>query len=218
MNKKHFSLFAILAFSLYFISCDKLRESFERTKNPKRIDLRQADDEIHSDTVAHSKAKTFQSLYHSAERLDSIQSELENLPELKGKKINIYHSLYFYDFKAGYISIRIQNPDSASYIDEYKYQNGEWQQPVPVKLSRLEKIDDGLMPFNEIKFSTAKIVHDVSMDKTKELGGKGNIQHVYFNFHNYAKNKKATWNTRIYGVRADYSAYFSIDGKFLEMR
>ncbi|MBO9618365.1 MAG: hypothetical protein J7539_04945 [Niabella sp.] len=207
----------IILFMLLIVSCKQINKSFEDTIHPKPVKNLQAQDD---DYTGGSDEKHYRGIFESAERLDRIQAELQNLPQFKGKQLQLYQSMHFYDYKDGYISINIQNPDTTENIDNYKYEDGKWKEPVPVKISGTTDLVGYLMPLDQIRFSIAKKVHDQTMEKLKEVRGTKKVEFVYFSYvkSNVPAITPSTWYTNIEGLRNDYMLNFDNNGDLTEMK
>ncbi|MFZ4261493.1 hypothetical protein ACFRAE_05585 [Sphingobacterium sp. HJSM2_6] len=216
MNNIAFAFLMVLIFS----SCEPIKKSYHETVNPNP--------NSHADQNARSinraaippqeKKELDISLYASAERLDQIQQELLNLPLFKGKSLMAYQGLYFYDFRNGHISLKIQNPDILENIDEYIYTENKWQEPIPVKITGNVPLEHSLFPLNKVKFSVAKIVHDQMLEEAKSMEGGTASTHVYFNYINLGKTKRYYWYSSVTGARKDLYIDFDLEGKEINRR
>ncbi|MFT4094406.1 MAG: hypothetical protein QM640_12275 [Niabella sp.] len=177
-------------------------------------------DEAMAKAGLKSGQSNYTSIYASADKLDSIQQELQNLPKLKGKKVNMYQQLYFYDFQDGIISVQIQDPDIPENVDEYRYVRGQWQQPTPVKITGNIPMKDYLFLLEKIKFSTAKKVHDQAGKKADETEGNKASDHVYFDHMIIPLSRSAhtIWYTSISGTRHDYYLDFDVNGNLKKIQ
>lgn len=203
-------------------SCKEARKSIEETLNPQPTKKPAASDTLTS-TVLRAASEAFsvtsqleyKSLFESAEALDSIQQELINLPHLKGKKLHFFLGFFFYDFHGGMISINLQDPDQPENIDTYTYTNGEWQPQKPMKITGNLPLKSLLMPLEEVKFSTAKKVYDIGLEKSKSIEGAAPITHVYFNQMKVVHVKE--WYIMINGTRRNYQVKFDVNGRLVAM-
>jgi hypothetical protein len=116
------------------------------------------------------------------------------------------------------ISVDLQDPGKPENVDTYTYSNGEWQIQKPVKITGnghipLEML---LMPLDELKFSTAKKVYDIAVEKSKTIEGAGPTRHIYFNQLKAVHVKE--WYVMIQGSRRNYRITFDVNGRIKEMR
>lgn len=158
----------------------------------------------------------YRSIFESASTLDSIQQALQNLPKLRGKKLFFLRGFYFYDYHGGMISIELQDPDRPENVDTYTYSNGEWLLQGPVKISGHFPLKLLLAPLDEVKFSTAKKVYDIGIEKAKGIEGAQPISHVYFNQIKEVHVKE--WYLMIKGDRRDYQLTFDATGRLVKTR
>jgi hypothetical protein len=223
------SLYSVVVLLIFFFaaSCKEARRSIEETLHPRaQKKAVQPDSETYSSTTTFSSSsvssstheQTFTSIFESAETLDSIQQALYEMPGLKGKKLRFLNGLYFYDYRGGMISIDLQDPNKPENVDTYTYSNGEWQIQKPVRISGnghfpLEML---LAPLDGVKFSTAKKVYDIAVEKSKTIEGAGPTQHIYFTQMNAVHVKE--WYVMIRGARRNYRITFDINGRLRDMR
>ena len=210
---------------LLIASCKQINKSFQDTIHPRpeKGDTQTVSSAFSggiTDSTIRPQEKHYSSIFESAEKLDRIQAALLDLPQFKGKQIKLYQSLDFYDYQGGRISIKIQNPDTTENIDNYIYQDGKWQDPVPVKITGNVGFMSFLMPVDRIRFSTAKKVYDQTTAKGKDVQGAKEVQFVDFSYMKYGSHdrERAYWFTAVEGVRNDYSLDFDIDGNLTEMK
>jgi len=226
MKTSPYNTLIILLIFLLMISCKEVRKSIDETLHPAsgKKAATEASSTASSTTFSSSSvfssgpAQSFKSIFEDAAFLDSIQQELSNMPGLKGKKLFFMAGLYFYDYQGGIISIDLQNPDNPDNVDTYAYSNGEWERQKPVKITgnRLLPLEMLLMPLDEIKFSSAKKVYDIAVEKSKGIEGARPIQHVYFSQIRAVHVKE--WYIMIQGDRRNYRITFDVKGNFREMR
>ncbi len=211
-------------------ACEQINKSFEETRHPRP---EKKDAAMHTTTESHSTnsstviesdggdASSNRSIFEDAATLDRIQSELENLPQFRGKQLMLYQTLYFYDFQGGRISINIQNPDTTENIDQYVYANGKWQDPTPVKIvGSMQNEVDFLMPLSRIRLATAKKINDIAQGKIKEIPGGKTNGFIYFNYMKIKRvnRTEAGWYLQIQGARSDLRLNFDPDGNLKEMK
>lgn len=225
--------FVVLLTFLLMASCKEVRKSIDETLHPLPGKLAKADtgdakttgntspSTILSSSTTFSSGpedQHFKSIFDNAAFLDSIQQQLCNMPGFKGKKLFFMAGLYFYDYRGGMISVDLQDPDNPDNIDTYTYSNGEWERQQPVKITgnRHFPLQMLLMPLEEIKFSTAKKVYDIAVEKSKTIEGAKSIQHVYFS-HIKAVHVKE-WYIMIQGDRWNYRITFDVNGDLRAMQ
>lgn len=222
MNKlKTILFYSVIVF--VFSSCKQIRKSYEETISPNPIRKTEKEIETRSDSLSMNRriGKSNEaeiSLFESVDRLNLIQEELLNLPQFKGKKLMAYQSLYFYDFNNGHISLKIQDPNIPENIDEYVYRDGNWQQPIPVKITGNIPVEHYLFPLEKVKFSVAKIVHDQIVNEANMMDGGKASDHVYFNYINMSSGKQYYWYSSVSGNRKDLYIDFDMEGKEIKRR
>jgi len=208
-------------------ACKQAQQSIDETLHPKTQKQKTAPtsnttststemsvSSIISDATAGEEQ--YKSIFESASTLDSIQRELQNLPKLKGKKLFFLRGFYLYDYHGGMISIELQDPDRPENVDTYTYSNGEWLMQNPVKISGHFPLKLLLAPLDEVKFSTAKKVYDIGLQKAKDVEGAQPITHVYFNQIKEVHVKE--WYLMIKGDRRDYQLTFDATGTLVKTR
>ncbi|SFM62674.1 hypothetical protein SAMN05428949_0222 [Chitinophaga sp. YR627] len=221
MKTLHYKHIIFLTLTLLTASCKEIRSSFEETIHPVAGKKEKSPvGSSSSSTVTFSSSSVFSavseqefsSIFEDAAKLDSIQQALYEMPHLKGKELFFLAGLYFYDYQGGMISVDLQDPDKPENVDTYTYSNGHWEIQKPVKISTnthfpLKML---LMPLHDIKFSTAKKVYDIAMEKSKDIEGAEGTQHVYFT---QMKAVHVTeWYVIIPAARRNYRMTFDIAG------
>lgn len=210
-----------------FTACKQAQQSIDETLHPRPQKQKTAPtssatgtstsvsvSSIISDAMAGEEQ--YKSIFESASTLDSIQQALQNLPKLKGKRLFFLKGFYFYDYHGGMISIELQDPDRPENVDTYTYSNGEWLMQGPVKISGHFPLKLLLAPLDEVKFSTAKKVYDIGVEKAKDVEGAQPITHVYFNQIKEVHVKE--WYLMIKGDRRDYQLTFDATGTLVKTR
>lgn len=226
------SRFTYLPILIFFLSsCQQIKQSYEETLNPKpnsTVEKPKAEDagsstssytESSTSTFSYSTSTDDQpttSIYESSEKLDDIQKQLQ--AKFPGKKLMLFQSLYFYDFQGGRITVQIQDPDKPENIDSYVYFNREWQGPNPVKISGNIDLKSFLFPFDELKFSVAKKIHDYMINEAKNMEGGVASEHIYFNHMTVAGFEDSHWYSSINGDRKNLFIDFDINGKEIKRR
>ncbi len=219
----------VLLICCLMVSCKEARKSIEDTLHPKsQRKAGSPDKNAFSSTTTFSSSsstvssstheQTFTSIFNSAENLDSIQHALYDLPGFKGKKLRFLNGLYFYDYRGGMISIDLQDPNNPENVDTYTYSNGEWkiQKPVVITGNGHFPLEMLLAPLDEVKFSTAKKVYDIAVERSKTIEGAEPTQHIYFTQINAVHVKE--WYVMIRGARRNYRITFDVNGRLKEMR
>ncbi len=139
--------------------------------------------------------------------LQEAEDSFRALPQLRGKKINVYKSIHFYDSHR--ILIRIQNPDTASYVDEYHYSNKHWESPKPLVLSKLDNIQENIISLDSVPFRNAHNVYNALKQKFQEIGSR----HADFTVYVVVFNNKLIWYPRtISNDRTRFSIEFTTQG------
>lgn len=222
-----YNTFAVLLIFFLAASCKEIRKSIEETLHPKaEKKAASPDGDTFSSTTTFSSSsvssstheQTFTSLFESAETLDSIQQLLYDIPGLKGKELHFLNGLYFYDYRGGVISVDLQDPNKPENVDTYTYSNGEWQIQRPVTITGNGHFPLKLLlaPLDDVKFSTAKKVYDIAVEKSKTIEGAEPTQHIYFTQINAVHVKE--WYVMISGARRRYRITFDVNGRMKEMR
>lgn len=226
MNKKmkiNYTLYFILLVLIStFSACQQIKKSYEETINPKSQENSDSNDNqgtmsstttiVTTEISSDPQKKNYTSIYASPEKLDQIQAELMNMPNLKGKKVNVYQDLYFYDFQGARITIKIQDPNIPENIDSYLYANEKWNDPTPVKISGNIKMIDFLFPLDKLKFSVAHSIQKTMEEEAKNIEGGVPSDHIYFTHMQVAGISNTNWYSSIAGSRKDLYLYFDVNG------
>jgi hypothetical protein len=130
-----------------------------------------------------------------AKETSNAEQSFRNLPGLKGKKLNIFRNVSFYD--DGRIYITIQDPDSLNHINGYNYQlhslRGKWDGPYAYKLDKLDyPLQQFLVPLDSCSFATgAKIVATYNA-KAKSVGSSQTLDVI-----EYTLTTPGTWGWKV---------------------
>ncbi|WP_326983215.1 hypothetical protein VUJ46_01320 [Chryseobacterium sp. MYb264] len=139
--------------------------------------------------------------------LEDAEKKLRALPEFKGHAINIYEFIYFYG--NGQIIVKIQNPGNPKYVDQYTFDEGQWQKPKPVALSKYTVVKDDIVSLDKVPFINANRVFKIVEQKKREIGSKD----VTFTIYSGVGRKKVEWfPNAIQNERSVYSIDFNEDG------
>ncbi|WP_149696964.1 hypothetical protein [Chitinophaga sp. CF418] len=207
-------------------SCKEVRRSIDETLHPvpqkkqapSNSNASSSSTVFSSSTVISSVSEEVsKSIFENAATLDSIQQALHDLPHLKGKKLFFMAGFYFYDYRGGMISIDLQDPDIPGNVDTYTYSNGAWEIQKPVKIAGNQHfpLEMLLMSLDEVKFSTAKKVYDIAVEKSKTMEGAETIQFVYFSQIKTVHVKE--WYIMIQAARRNYRITFDVNGNLRGM-
>ena len=158
-----------------------------------------------TEEIAQKKAAT--NFLIDSDALAKAEQELKALPEFRGKTIHVYQSVHFYD--DGRISIKVQNPASPDYVDQYDYRNAQWNTPKPVKIYLHDKLSENLVTLNRVSFTIiAKIIRTYN-EKAKTVVGAKPADHSYA----YISKGRIKWYpSTITGDRESYQIRFNENG------
>ncbi|MCA6066304.1 hypothetical protein JI747_003875 [Chryseobacterium sp. RG1] len=141
------------------------------------------------------------------EKLEKAEEQLRKLPQFAGKSIFIYEFIHFYD--DGRIITTLQNPENPNYVDEYTYENEEWQDPKPVILSKSDDVKGGLVNLNKLPFHNANNIYKTLLEKRKEIGSDSDDYTIYAG----TRGNKINWYPEsIDNERSVYNIEYHEDG------
>lgn len=194
------ALSALTAVFFLCVSCNGITRSVRETLNPV--------EDTAGTTAGPRPEKNIEGFLTNAEALAKAEETFRNLPEFKGREPQLYNAVHFYD--TGRIHLKVQHPENPAYIDEYKYHDGSWDKPVPVRMSVNEDIQTRLLPMNRIHFSTAAKVIGNLNKKSETIEGAPVITHTYAILSSAGD---ISWYPQtIDGSRERYSIRFNPDG------
>ncbi len=170
-----------------------------------------------SGTAGTSAAAGASGASHSASRkeaflmdeagLKAAQSSLRALPAYAGKKMYLYDDIHAYD--DGRINLQLRHPDNPEYVDAYHFRNGRWSGPEPVQLSIRDKIEQKIVPLDDVDFSSMARVYKNIAEKSATIEGAKTPTHIY----GIVQEKRMLWYpTSISGSRERYAISFNPDG------
>jgi len=208
MKKSHLYIFIILMVTVVLTSCNNITKSIDDTLHgqPKQ----NKEDAF----MASTNEKTINFL-SDAHALAQAETALRNLTELKGKKINIYDVINFYD--DGRILCKVQDPDTLQNVNEYDYssEKGEWgaKQPVNITAAVSADMSTEIVPLDSIPFASIVKIGKVFADSARRVGSKSTLNYIY-----YVPRVKEWYCDDIKGTRVNYQIYFNTDGTVKEFK
>lgn len=161
---------SIFICSVLLVSCNELSQSIKETVNPSAQTVEQQ--------VLEQQPKPVGPIAASVDRLRQAEHSLRELPRFKGREIVVHRSAHFYE--DGRIILNIQDPSNPGNIDQYTYKNDEWQNPVPVRIIRSDKLEEHLASLDKAPFERANKVHNIIRQKLKEINSDQIHMTVYF--------------------------------------
>ncbi|NML35777.1 hypothetical protein HHL17_01085 [Chitinophaga sp. G-6-1-13] len=139
--------------------------------------------------------------------LKAAEESLRALPAYAGKKMYLYDDIHAYD--DGRINLQLRHPENPEYVDAYHFVNGKWNGPEPVQLSVRNKIENKLVPLDEIDFGSMARVYKNIVEKSATIEGAKPPTHIY----GIVQEKHLLWYpASINGSRERYAISFHKDG------
>lgn len=216
MIKKTNLLYAgLLASGLLFTACDDIKKTFDETFNNNTTATNAPSENTEEDNpekggvldLITPKEKAKPDFAADVNALQNVEDELRARPEFKGKTINVYRSIHFYDDYR--VMLKIQNPDNPRYVDEYYYHDGKWHEPKPVVLSKNENVAEDILPLDKTPFVNAHNAYTALTTKMHEIGSKDNDVTVYV----IVDSDGVRWYpTEVSNDRSRYSITYNSDG------
>ncbi|SHL60196.1 hypothetical protein SAMN05444266_104132 [Chitinophaga jiangningensis] len=205
----------LLALTIALASCDSITKSIKDTLRGDTtiISQKQKEEPVIVTTEPEPVNKHLRSEGNSLPfagnpaALQEVEQLLRNRPEFKGKKIMVYKSIHFYSNYR--VMTELQNPDNPAYVDQYYFDNGQWEAPKPVRLSKNTDVAKDLVPLDKVPFANANNVYKVLLEKSKEIGSDPGDITVYVVFYN---NKIRWYPGSIHNDRYDYDLEYKQDG------
>ncbi|WP_373780161.1 hypothetical protein, partial [Neisseria dentiae] len=98
-------------------------------------------------------------LLEDAAALQAAQDALENLPPFRGKAVNVFDNIDFFDGVRPRIEADIQDPNRPEKIDHYVYDQGRWRYTDTLRIPP-EGLDISkkLTPLSQVRFADAAAV------------------------------------------------------------
>ncbi|WP_313580028.1 hypothetical protein [Chishuiella sp.] len=184
-----------------FNSCKQFKNTITDTLTEKKSSI----ESINS--LSNNNEEKEIPFFNNLEVLNQAENSLKNLPEFKGKSIFIYKNIYFYTNYR--IILKLQNPDNPLFVDEYKYENGKWGEPSPIRLSKNDDVQSNVINLNRIPFRNVSNVYNALLEKQKEINSKASDITIDAQYYN---NKINWYPTRISNERYEYEIRFNEDG------
>jgi len=232
-NKKvyHFlTIFTALLITLLVSSCEQFKKSIKDTFKPEEevekakkeassaaeinssnasndTDRQVAKREEEDPSIFEKKKDPFQdsSYYEKAQR------ELLSLPQFQDKELFCYSSIHFYD--DGRINVDLLDPNKPTYLDEYSYRKGKWEEPKPRQSVEEQQMLRGRFPLSKIDFRTLVGLCEKINQKVAQTQGAKELTHIYITYSSY--DKQIEWRGSISGDRESFSIWADADGSNL---
>jgi hypothetical protein len=199
----------ILPAIIFIFSCKQINKSFENTLHGRPIQSKE--DAFFSDHIGNRNSAN---LLADKNHLLQAETSLRNIPELKGKPINVFDNLHFYD--DGRIMIQIQDPDTLGNINEYDYsRDKEWGPRTPVKIENIggQAVRPKTIPLDSIRFVTVAKMTAIYADSVKNKGSNTRLDHLY-----YVEQAHRWYCNDIEGNRSNYEIFFNANGTVNEFK
>jgi hypothetical protein len=207
--KKSLLLYIVVILSTVLLpACNQITKSIDDTLNgrPRRnkIDAFMSSDDSNSNTS---------NFLTDANALAQAEAALRNLPELKGKKINVYSDLHMYD--DGRIMIKIQDPDTLQNVNGYDYSSDKvWGARQPLNIgsnATAENVSSESITLDSIHFKNVAKMAATYADSAKHVGSTTRISHIY-----YVPEVKKWYCNSMVSTRSSYEIYFNPNGTIKE--
>lgn len=196
----------IVTQTLMMSSCKQLTRSIEDTfKQPSEGQLKTKGRGSIGDIINTNYLS-------DAQYLRGAQHALKELPKFKGKALNVYSDIHFYD--DGRVMLSIQDPDIPENIDSYTFKGGEWMKPEPVQVSRLTELSLQLLPLDSVDFGTVTSLFDYMQNQSKEIEGAEPVTHIYLIIRPTMFGIQ--WFASVRGIRGVYSLRALLSGEILK--
>lgn len=139
--------------------------------------------------------------------LREAEKSLLALPAYAGKKMYLYDDIHTYD--DGRINLQLRHPENPDYVDAWHFADGQWKGPEPVQLSVRNKVEEKLLPLDEIDFTSIARIYKNIVEKSATIEGAKPPTHIY----GIVRGKGLAWYpTSISGSRERYAISFHQDG------
>jgi hypothetical protein len=145
--------------------------------------------------------------------LTDAEQSLRAIPELKGKKLIIYGDAQFYD--DGRIMIDVQDPDTASNVNEYDFNGQEWGPGKPVQMSTADINNMNMQSFalDTMPFARIQQMAIVYASKAKQINSTTTLNHIY-----YVPDAGKWYCNDMESPRANYELYLNPNGTVKEFK
>ncbi|MBC9910527.1 hypothetical protein [Chitinophaga varians] len=163
-------------------------------------------DTVRTTYSSHSTTRKLDFLTDEA-GLKAAQKSLRALPAYAGKKMYLYDDIHAYD--DGRINLQLRHPENPEYVDAWHFANGKWSGPEPVQLSVRDKIENKVVPLDDVDFSSMARVYKNIAEKSATIEGAKIPKHIY----GIVQEKRLLWYpASISGSRERYAISFYPDG------
>lgn len=156
--------------------------------------------------------------FDDAAALRQAHDSLKALPQFGGKPLMVFQNIHFYDDEGvNRIEIDIQDPNKPENIDHYTYKfaEGKWSEPSPVKISGDGDMSANLTALDQIDFGlVAEKVLPTLQQKAEEekLENIKQMPPTHISFMLWVPDQSRYWQTSIDTDRATYWLRLNADG------
>lgn len=204
--KKQLLTIAVLS-SLLFAACDNNKKVEDRAQTTQGANVGES-------VPGNTEKEQVGNFLTNREVLKSAETQLKNLPKFKGKDIQVFQNIHFYE--DGRVQLAVQDPAKPENIDDYLFQGGKWQEPQAVQISGDGDMKSNVFPLSTLKFETVADIYKQLEEKSKDVEGAKIDGHIYYNLN--VMNQQGQWMTGVQGTRGNYSGYFNADGSLKEFK
>lgn len=159
------------------------------------------------------------SLLEDAAALQAAEEALKNLPQFRGRAVNVFDNIDFFDGSRPRIEADIQDPNRPEKIDHYVYDHGRWRYTDTLRIPP-EGLDipKKLTPLSRVKFADAAAVAAAWAQKARSVNAV--VTEPYFvSYVLLEKERKRFWHTAaIETVGEQYYLSFHADGSVWEFK
>lgn len=158
-------------------------------------------------------------LLEDAAALQAAEDALKSLPPFRGRAVNVFDNIDFFDGPRPRIEADIQDPNHPEKIDHYVYDHGRWRYTDTLRIPP-EGLDipKKLTPLSRVRFADAAAVAAAWSQKARSVDAV--VTEPYFvSYVLLEKERKRFWHTAtIEAVGEQYYLSFHADGSVWEFK
>ena len=202
----HYKMVSLIsAFAFLFAGCNQIAQSFKDTftqpaQGEKKETSRMMDEVL-----------TKENYLNNAEYLRAAKQELKDLPKFKGKSLQVYSDIHFYD--DGRVMLSLRDPDIPDNVDSYTFRDGEWQEPEPVQVSSQVNLDQQILSLDSIDFGTVTKLYGYLSKESEKIDGAEDVGHIYLIIRPTLIGNQ--WYSSVQGPRGTYSLRAMLSGEII---
>lgn len=203
-------IFCASVVAFLFAGCNQISQSFKDTFKQPAQGEKQGTSRMMKRMM--NEVLTKENYLDNAGYLRGVKQKLEDLPKFKGKSLQVYSDIHFYD--DGRVMLSLRDPDILENVDSYTFRDGEWQEPEPVQVSSRVDLDQQVLSLDSIDFGTVTKLYNYLSKESEKIDGAEDVNHIYLIIRPTLIDNQ--WYSSVQGARGTYSLRAMLSGEIIK--